>query len=67
MSPLVKTIRYDGKTWAVGQAVRIPSLEYAGRITSLWPCSGTQPNRAYVKREGDIYPRAVTLDKLEAV
>jgi hypothetical protein len=62
-----QSIRHDGKTWTVGQHVRIPSLEYKGLITSLWPATGTKPAFAHVKREGDIYPRAVTLDKLEAL
>ena len=67
MSPLVKTIRHEGKTWTVGQTVRIPSLDYTGRIRSLWPANGTQPARAHVQRDGDHNIRAVMLDKLEAV
>jgi hypothetical protein len=60
-------MRHDGKIWTVEQRVRIPELDYTGRIRSLWPANGTQPARAHVQRDGDIYPRAVTLDKLEAV
>jgi hypothetical protein len=67
MSPLVKTIRHDGRNWTVMQTVRIPSLDYTGRIRSLWPANGTQPARAHVQRDGDHNIRAVTLDKLEAV
>lgn len=67
MSPLVKSLSHNGRTWTVGQSVRIPSLAYEGRIRSLWPGSGTQPPRAHVRRDGDIYPRSVTLDKLEAI
>jgi hypothetical protein len=67
MSPLVKTIRHEGKTWTVGQTVRIPELRYDGTIISLWPATATKPAFAHVKRDGSIYPRAVTLDKLEAV
>ena len=67
MSPLVKTIRQDGRNWTVMQTVRIPSLDYTGSIRSLWPANGTQPARAHVQRDGDHNIRAVTLDKLEVI
>jgi hypothetical protein len=40
MSPLVKTIRHDGKTWTVGQAARVTETGYTGRIRSLWLFDG---------------------------
>jgi hypothetical protein len=67
MKPSPQSIRHDGKTWTVGQTVRIPSLDYTGRIRSLWPANGTQPARAHVQRDGDHNIRAVTLDKLEVI
>jgi len=67
MKSTPRTIRHDGKTWTVGQTARVTDTGYMGRINSLWPGSCTQPPRAHVQREGDIYPRAVALDKLEDI
>jgi hypothetical protein len=45
--------------------VSVPKFNYSGLIVGIYPASGTQPARVWVKRDGDLWGRTVHVNEIE--
>ena len=68
MKPTAETLTISGKTFRVGQTVRIRAPGSTGQIKRFYPAGGVQPARVWVAADGDPKGgRFVDPGQLEAI